>query len=405
MRKKLCSLVLAVCLCLGLSVPALGAGAAFSDVPEGHWAYSFVEKAAFEGWVAGVGDGLFGVDNQVTYAEFSVMLTRAYFNDELEAYDGPADAWYTSYGNVAQEAGILEHTDAKNMIGDAVTMNRPVSRFDMAQMAYNVLLSESIELDFDTETVLAGIPDQDSIMTVDREAVAGVFTAGIIGGEDISGTFDGVSFMTRGQAAVVMCRLDEVVNGGGVTQPEEPDPTPDPEPAAGTLKNGKEATPENVIEMLKEIEEQYPTGMDWDNPEENPNTNGNPNPASGTMLQVMEGKYHTSTKYACGGFAAMVSDMIFPAEMDLREVTDFSQVRPGDIVFNINGNGQATHVWIALSESVPNSESIPWRTNGIADGNAADKVRWDWNFGGALMPKEEASEGRSYQVVYTRYPD
>ena len=36
MHKKLCSLVLASALCLGLSVPVLGAGATFTDVPEGH---------------------------------------------------------------------------------------------------------------------------------------------------------------------------------------------------------------------------------------------------------------------------------------------------------------------------------------------------------------------------------
>ena len=187
------------------------AASSFSDVPTSHWAYSYVEKAAEAGWVAGIGGGLFGVDNQVTYAEFCTMLVRAYCSDELSAYSGPAPEWYTSYGNVAQEAGLLEHTDAKGMIGDAVTMNRPVSRFDMAQMAYNVLLKEDIKLDFDTETVLAGIPDQDSIMTVDREAVAGVVTAGIIGGVDDRGTFDGFSFMTRGQAAVVMSRLSELL--------------------------------------------------------------------------------------------------------------------------------------------------------------------------------------------------
>ena len=43
MRKKLCSLVLALALCLGLAVPAMGAVATFTDVPEGHWSYSYVE--------------------------------------------------------------------------------------------------------------------------------------------------------------------------------------------------------------------------------------------------------------------------------------------------------------------------------------------------------------------------
>ena len=189
-----------------------------------------------------------------------------------------------------------------------------------------------------------------------------------------------------------------------MTQPEEPDPTPDPEPAAGTLKNGKEATPENVIEMLKEIEKQYPTGMDWDNPEENPNTNGNPNPVSGTILQVMEDQYHTSAKYACGGFAAMVSDMIFPAEMELREVTDFSQVRPGDIVFNLDRNGIATHVWVALGDSWFSEEVGLWQVRGRGEGNSAEQIRWNWDNNNAVLSKDEVP-GFGYNVVYTRYPE
>ena len=41
----------------------------FSDVPESHWAYSYVEQAVDKGWVAGIGNGLFGVDDPVTYAQ------------------------------------------------------------------------------------------------------------------------------------------------------------------------------------------------------------------------------------------------------------------------------------------------------------------------------------------------
>ncbi len=50
----------------------------FTDVPSSHWSYSYVEKAAENGWVSGIGNGKFGVDNQVTYAEFSTMLVRAF---------------------------------------------------------------------------------------------------------------------------------------------------------------------------------------------------------------------------------------------------------------------------------------------------------------------------------------
>ena len=86
--KKQISLLLAAVMLISIfaGIFATPSKPTFSDVPADHWAYEFVEKAAKEGWVAGVGNGRFGVDNQVTYAEFATMLTRAYFSDELEAY-------------------------------------------------------------------------------------------------------------------------------------------------------------------------------------------------------------------------------------------------------------------------------------------------------------------------------
>ena len=37
--------------------------ASFTDVPAGHWAYSYVEQAVGEGWIAGCGAGTFGADD------------------------------------------------------------------------------------------------------------------------------------------------------------------------------------------------------------------------------------------------------------------------------------------------------------------------------------------------------
>ena len=60
----------------------------FSDVPTTHWAYSYVEKAAENGWVTGIGNGKFGVDQQVTYAELCTMLVRAFYPEMPEHYGG-----------------------------------------------------------------------------------------------------------------------------------------------------------------------------------------------------------------------------------------------------------------------------------------------------------------------------
>ena len=37
--------------------------ASFTDVLAGHWAYSYVEQAVGEGWIAGSGAGTFGADD------------------------------------------------------------------------------------------------------------------------------------------------------------------------------------------------------------------------------------------------------------------------------------------------------------------------------------------------------
>ena len=99
----------------------------------------------------------------------------------------------------------------------------------------------------------------------------------------------------------------------------------------------------------------------------------------------------------------MVSDLIFPEDMTMREVTDLSKVRPGDVVFNVGKSGTTTHVWVALSESYL-SQSGYWSVRARADGNSLDEISWDWALGAPLRTKDDVSD-MAYNVVYTRYPD
>lgn len=205
--------------------------------------------------------------------------------------------------------------------------------------------------------------------------------------------------MSRGQAAVVMCRMNEVVNKAAAEPSVDPEPTPTPPATTGlwSLKNGKAATPENVIEMLKEIEKQYPTGTEWTDPETNPNTLYNSNPVSQTAADVMMRDFDppVSTKYGCGAFAVMVSDMIFPEEAKLREVTDFSKVRLGDIVFDIKKDGSVAHVWVVTCELKKWDEvDGGWWCEEKAEGNNGNQVTW--NYFGTVSPGCK---------IYTRYPD
>lgn len=87
--------------------------------------------------------------------------------------------------------------------------------------------------------------------------------------------------------------------------------------------------------MLREIEQEYPAGTVWCSIDKDPNTKYNLNPI---RVAVPSGMYHygSSAKYSSGGFATMGPDMIFLEDVPMREVTDFSQVWPGNIMFNLD---------------------------------------------------------------------
>ena len=96
-NKQRAALALATVMMVSIiaGVFAAGSNHTFSDVPPNHWAYSYVERAADNGWVNGIGNGKFGVDNNVTYGELALMLGRSIYPELIDWYGGdPADvAW------------------------------------------------------------------------------------------------------------------------------------------------------------------------------------------------------------------------------------------------------------------------------------------------------------------------
>ena len=110
--KTCLSLALAAALSLSLAAPALAAGPSFPDVPEEHWAYAYVERAAEEGWMNGVGSGQFDPGGTVTNAEFFTMLGRAYYAEDTAAIEAEytGDNWWYPPCVAAYDNGVLEGT-------------------------------------------------------------------------------------------------------------------------------------------------------------------------------------------------------------------------------------------------------------------------------------------------------
>ena len=205
--KKVISLFAAVCMLLSATcMQAFAAAPSFSDVPADHWAYDAVEYAAEKGWIDGVGNGRYNPNGSVTGAQWITMVMRAFYADEIGALE-PGDPWYQPYREAA-ERNLLVQLDWSTIESN---MTSPISRYDMSSMIYGVLYDRTGIV---KEADPSEIGDWDQIPPYYQGAVAGAYEAGILTGVNDNSDFCGDRNMTRAQAAVVLQRLNNVVNGG-----------------------------------------------------------------------------------------------------------------------------------------------------------------------------------------------
>ena len=201
--------------------------------------------------------------------------------------------------------------------------------------------------------------------------------------------------ITRGNIAVLIYRALNGVNpgnGAAVTVPGVGD---------GYLTNGKPVTEENVLELLRQIEKDWPTGTVWGT-HNTPDTHKNEVPSTeGNRITL---HYGVSNVYGCGAYASMVDSLIFGDKSNPgRKLEDIGKIRPGDIIFVVSPEGKVAHVVVALES--PNSEGRFHYT----DGNHGETITW---------PNKEYPNLRSYSLmgfnhgksphhleVWSRYPE
>lgn len=174
-----------------------------------------------------------------------------------------------------------------------------------------------------------------------------------------------------------------------------------PAPAETTLANGKAVTEENVLELLREIEQDWPTGTVWGT-RNTPGTHKNEVPCA--QARKVMNAYRCSETYGCSGYASMVSSLIFGDETNpARRLEDLEQIRPGDIILMVrNETGKVWHVTVALES--PNEKNAFH----ITEGNAGETVQWPdrENPYGRDNLDCYRGEGKSYHLeVWTRYPE
>lgn len=406
MIKKCRTLCLALAFFQSLSVPALAAGPTFNDVPETHWSYSYVEQAVQNGWVGGYGDGRFGPEDKVTYAQLSTMFVRAFYQDELTAYTGPTSPWYAAYCGVIDQQGGFEDTAVAGKAQDGAAVEQAMSRYELAHMVYNVLKSKGINISIDIPKTHAETADWDAI-PIEHWAVVAVGKAtGIMNGVDSNGTFAGDSLMTRAQACTILIGLDNYISEHASNEPVEPEQPVDgtrspfelqdgetvrqmmarlnaeaPAYTAGYLTNGKPITEANIKEMLAEAQESMPEYTPW---------SADSRYNYSTMVFAAAGSYNEG---GCNSFAAALSDYIFGKDAPSTMHQNFDQIKVGDVIWMKDSSTGYQHV--ALITDVQLADGF----FSHGDGNVSSMVRW--GRGEQLTRWTETKLAETY--IFTRY--
>ena len=173
----------------------------FSDVA-GHWAQEQIEHMARQGVINGMDDGTFQPDSSVTRAQFATMLVKAL---ELPTGEGNGSftdvsesEWYAPYAVAARRAGIVNGYE-----DGSFQPEREISRQEMAILLRAVCAKQGLYEDL---TDIRIFSDWEQIALWAAESVQAVVGFGLMQGMD-DGTFSPECGATRAQAAVVLCRL------------------------------------------------------------------------------------------------------------------------------------------------------------------------------------------------------
>ena len=265
-------------------------------------------------------------------------------------------------------------------------INQPISRYDMAQMMYNVLVDQEVELPSveKRDEVRSAIKDWESVPVQYQSAVAACYAMGVLNGQS-DGNFGGKNLMNRGQACVVVYRLTQKINGEElpsqptipeeVEQPTTPEQPSKPSYGTQTLTNGKAVTEENVSELLEELKSKYPNKGYYD-------------PYNPSYYFEARG----TAGVECAKLAFMLSDEIFGQEAPISSHSNYNNVKVGDIIEH-KKNGETYH-WSVVNTvgTAPNGSVYVL----ITEGGPTGEIRWKAMYDVSKFDDE---------VIWTRYPD
>lgn len=167
----------------------------YSDVPEDHWAYNEIKSAGEIGFMSGMGDGTFGLGQNVTRAQFVSMLVRMF---------GWQQAQGASYSDVAPSAWYYNDVmtaSAMGALGNETSFrpNDNITREEIAVMLVRALGYDELAKEF-SDTYL---PFND--VSSNKGYISLAYDFGIVSGKTAN-SFDPYGTALREEAAAMMMR-------------------------------------------------------------------------------------------------------------------------------------------------------------------------------------------------------
>lgn len=260
----------------------------FSDVPTNHWAYSYVERAAENGWVNGIGNGKFAPNNTLTFAEFYTMIVPVFAADKLAAYQAPAGSqWWQSYMYVGGEnlpsqtisfdtfyGGGTGRPDHGYELQDSIDKRatEAIPRSDAITIMWQVLKMNGLDEQVPgVEEAKAKIEAQEGgLPLIVDTSVPVCYAAGLISGDE-NGNLNLDNTLTRAEGCTMLCNLADYVsehggdvstkpvNPGETTEPTNPSDEPtNPSGELGQKLSSGATAAAGVLESIKK-DDAYPT--------------------------------------------------------------------------------------------------------------------------------------------------
>ncbi|MCQ6560468.1 S-layer homology domain-containing protein [Paenibacillus mendelii] len=169
------------------------------------WAGQAIRTAAAKGIIEGRGEGNYAPNDNVTRAEFAVMIVRTFHLEDstgaLAFKDVQANDWYRSSLAAAVKAGIINGRS-----DDRFAPNETITRAEMAAIAARALtIVKGYKIATNAKAALLPLGDANEIHASLADGIAYAFSKGIVIGS--GGSLHPNRSSTRAEAAVMISRL------------------------------------------------------------------------------------------------------------------------------------------------------------------------------------------------------